>query len=126
MDQSTIYLNRPARVNEPNSSNQSNGEWRRNKKVIRAQSEYDERLNLKEFSDKPSLTDHLQDVALSLPINCKQKYRERRFLDIQQHHATQLLFGVEFDLQHLPVKKTGQQNQDNEGYEDPNLPPFMG
>jgi hypothetical protein len=62
MDKSTVYLNRPARVNEPNSSNQSNGEWRRNKKVIRAQSEYDERLNLKEFSDQPSLTAHLQDV----------------------------------------------------------------
>jgi hypothetical protein len=38
---------------------------------------------LKEFSDQPSLTAHLQDVSLSLPINCKQKFRERRFLDIQ-------------------------------------------
>ena len=58
----------------------------------------------------------LRDKELVLPINTKQRFREKRIQEIWEHLRTQCLFGLEFDLTHLKVARANPSQET--GYAD--------
>ena len=92
VDQEIEALNRPSHICKPNSSNQSNGKYKKLDKVRQAQEAYEQMLDLSQFTQGQC------DIPLTLPIPNDNIQLNSRITEFLEQGRSQQLVCLAFDL----------------------------